>query len=85
MLGRFDENWERMDCMHFQFIPEGMTEERMRKLFKRFYRSHFLRPRVLAGYVAMLWRSPHSWLRFMRSLGEFIRFAHTNKRLGRDD
>jgi radical SAM superfamily enzyme YgiQ (UPF0313 family) len=84
-LGQFEENWEKMDCMHFQFVPRGMTKERMNKLFLRFYRSHFLRPRVLLGYAAMVWRSPDSWSRFIGSLGDFIRFAQTNKRLGAED
>jgi anaerobic magnesium-protoporphyrin IX monomethyl ester cyclase len=84
-LGEFDEDWEKMDCMHFQFVPKGMTKERMSELFRRFYRSHFTRPRVLWGYAAMAWRSPDSWLRFLGSLREFIRFARTNKRLGSDD
>ncbi len=84
-LGQFDEVWEKMDCMHFQFVPKGMTKKRMNKLFLKFYHSHFLRPRVLLGYVAMLWRSPDSWVRFVGGLGGFIRFALTNKRLGRED
>ena len=24
-LGTFDEDWEKMDCMHFLFVPKGMT------------------------------------------------------------
>ncbi len=84
-LGNFEENWEKMDCMHFQFVPKDMTKERMNKLFLRFYRSHFLRPRVLLGYATMVWRSPDSWSRFIGSLGDFIRFARTNKRLGGED
>ena len=24
-LGDFDEDWEKMDCMHFQFVTKGMT------------------------------------------------------------
>jgi hypothetical protein len=33
------------------------------------------------GYVAMLWRSPDSWLRFVRNLPSFLRFVTTNKRI----
>ncbi|MCP4666896.1 MAG: radical SAM protein, partial [Deltaproteobacteria bacterium] len=28
-LGEFQEDWEKMDCMHFQFVPKGMTGERL--------------------------------------------------------
>jgi anaerobic magnesium-protoporphyrin IX monomethyl ester cyclase len=79
-LGTFDEDWEKMDCMHFLFIPTGMTKERLDEFFKEFYKTRFLRPEVLWGYVAMLWRSPDSWMRFIRNLGDFIRFAKTSKR-----
>ncbi len=79
-LGTFDEDWEKMDCMQFQFIPKGMARDRMEELFIDFYRTHFQRPRVLWGYVTMLWLSPNSWLRFLRNLSSFIRFAFTNDR-----
>jgi anaerobic magnesium-protoporphyrin IX monomethyl ester cyclase len=81
LLGTFDEDWEKMDCMQFQFVPRGMGRERMEELFIDFYRSHFRRPRVLWGYVAMLWKSPDSWFRFLKNLSSFIRFAITNKRI----
>ncbi len=79
-FGLFDEDWDKMDCMHFLFIPRGMTKERLEQLFKQFYKSHFLRPRVLWGYVTMLWKSPHSWIRFVRNIAAFIKFARTPKR-----
>jgi anaerobic magnesium-protoporphyrin IX monomethyl ester cyclase len=80
-LGEFDENWEKMDCMHFLFVTKGMTRERLEELFADFYRSHFKRPKVLLGYLAMLWRSPDSWLRFFRNLSQFINFTRTSARL----
>lgn len=82
-LGEFDENWELMDCMNFLFIPNGMTKEKLEELFKKFYRKHFMRPKVLLEYTSMLWRSPDSWERFMRNLPDFIKFIVSNKRLGK--
>jgi anaerobic magnesium-protoporphyrin IX monomethyl ester cyclase len=80
-LGTFEEDWGKMDCMHFLFIPRGMTEELMEKLFVRFYQKHFMRPKILLAFVAMIWRSPDSWKRFVMNIGGFIRFAFTNKRI----
>jgi anaerobic magnesium-protoporphyrin IX monomethyl ester cyclase len=79
-MGSFAEEWEKMDCMEFQFVPAGISRERLDQLFVDFYRAHFTRPKVLLGYVAMLWRSPNSWWRFCRNLPSFIRFAATNRR-----
>jgi radical SAM superfamily enzyme YgiQ (UPF0313 family) len=78
--GTFDEDWKKMDCMHFQFIPEGMTREKLENLFHLFYKKYFLRPRTLLNYVAMLWQSPDSWIRFVGNMLYFIRFARNNKR-----
>lgn len=81
-LGEFDERWEAMDCMHFLFIPRGMTRPQLERLFKEFYRRHFMRARILRDYTTMIWRSPDSWRRFWLSLGSFLRFAFSNRRLG---
>ncbi len=81
-MGTFMEDWEKMDCMCFQFVPRGIELARMEELFVDFYRSHFQRHRVIWGYVTMLWKSPDSWLRFLRNLSSFLRFVTTNKRIG---
>jgi hypothetical protein len=67
--------------MNFLFVTKGMTRERLELLFQEFYRNHFKRPKVLWGYVTMLWRSPDSWLRFLRNLGDFMKFTRTSTRL----
>lgn len=84
-LGTFNENWEKMDCMEFQFIPKGMTKKNLDTLFIDFYRQHFKRPRVILGFVAMLWNSPDSWKRFLRNLGSFVKFAFSNNRIGQSE
>ena len=81
-LGEFDEDWNKLDCMHLQFVPHGMTRARLDELFTAFYRAHFMRPRTQWGYVKMLWKSPDSWRRFIGNLGGFLSFAFSNKRMG---
>ncbi len=79
--GTFDEDWEKMDCLHFQFVPDGLTRAELETLHRAFYRRHFLRPRVLWDYTTMVWRSPDSWRRFWRHAGAFLRFARSERRL----
>ncbi|MFP4027813.1 MAG: B12-binding domain-containing radical SAM protein [Candidatus Brocadiia bacterium] len=79
--GTFDEDYEKMDCMHFQFVPDGMTEDQLESLFQLFYRSHFMRPKVLWGYFTMLWESPDSWRRFGLHLKDFLSFAFSDERI----
>ncbi|MDM8523412.1 radical SAM protein [Desulfococcaceae bacterium HSG8] len=83
-LGTFDEDWEKMDCMNFLFVPAGMTKPRMEELFQKFYRTHFLQPKTILDYVSMIWRSPDSWRRFMLNAADFIKFARSNKRLQKE-
>ena len=80
-IGTFDEDWEKMDCMQFLFIPKGIEKERMEELFIDFYKQHFMRFQVLLGYLTMLWKSPDSWRRFITNLSSFLTFAKTNKRI----
>lgn len=80
-LGMFEENWEKMDCMQFLFIPKNLTKDRMETLFIDFYKSHFRKTKVLLGYVSMLWKSPDSWLRFLNDIVGFLKFAFTNERM----
>jgi len=81
--GHFNYNLKKMDCMHFLFIPKGLTEERLEELFVKFYKNHFLRPKVLWGYFTMIWRSPDSWIRFVKNLSQFIKFANNDSRYGK--
>ncbi len=80
-FGQFEENFEKMDCMNFVFIPEGMTRARLDQLFAKFYRRHFMRPRTLWGYLTMIWRSPDSWRRFWKYAGSYLAFARSNQRI----
>lgn len=80
--GRFDEDWDKMDCMNFQFIPLKMTIDQLERLFINFYKTHYMRPKVLLDYGTMLWRSPDSWRRFLKHLGQFLKFAKSNNRFG---
>ncbi len=81
-FGHFNEDWPKMDCMSFQFIPKGMTCEELERLFLEFYQTHFKQPRILLNYLTMLKHSPDSWLRFVANLGSFLNFArHSNSRM----
>lgn len=80
-LGCFHEKWEKMDCMEFLFIPRQITKKRLDELFINFYKSHFMRPSVLLGYLTMIWKSFDSWKRMLADLPGFLKFAMKNKRM----
>ncbi len=72
-FGRFEETWDLMNCLNFVFIPNDLTRQRLEERFKEFYRRYFQRFSILFGYFTMLWKSPNSWLRFLRNLADFLR------------
>ncbi len=83
-LGQFDESWEKMDCMHTVFVPNGMTAEDLERLFMEFYRRYYTRPKTLWNFVAMIWKSPDSWRRFIANAPRFLRFACANRRIAEE-
>ncbi|UCE58699.1 MAG: cobalamin-dependent protein [Phycisphaerales bacterium] len=81
--GQFDEQWELMNCLNFVFIPQGLSRERLEERYREFYRRYFQRLPVLLRYVAMLWYSPHSWLRFLLNLRDFLRLRRSYRKVAR--
>jgi radical SAM superfamily enzyme YgiQ (UPF0313 family) len=73
--GVFDEDWDLMDCMHFVFVPHGLTRERLDTLYREFNRRHFTRPRVWLGYAKLAIQAPDNWRRFAAHAAEYWRFA----------
>lgn len=77
--GSFHEDWEMMNALNFVFVPQGFTLERLEERYREFYRKYFQRPRILWNYASMIWKSPHSWMRFMKNLGTFLSFSRSYK------
>jgi anaerobic magnesium-protoporphyrin IX monomethyl ester cyclase len=77
--GTFEEDWDRMNCLNFVFIPAGMTEPQLQDLYDEFIRRFYHRRHINLGYAAMLWKSPHSFLTFLRNLPEILSFALSQK------
>ncbi|HNX50978.1 MAG TPA: radical SAM protein [Thermoanaerobaculaceae bacterium] len=77
--GEFDEDWEKMNCANFVFIPRGFTRERLEELYLRFYRAFYKRPAGVLNFVSMLWKSPESWRRVLGNAGAFAGAARQMK------
>jgi anaerobic magnesium-protoporphyrin IX monomethyl ester cyclase len=78
-FGDFDENWDLMNCLNFVFIPAGMTKDQLEGLYDEFIRRFYHRSNITLGYAKMLWKSPHSFLTFMRNLPVILAFALKQK------
>jgi radical SAM superfamily enzyme YgiQ (UPF0313 family) len=69
--GEFTEDWERMNCNDFVFIPKGFTLDELEAWHSRFFRSFYARPAMLGYYLGMLWQSPESYWRLLKNLPVF--------------
>ena len=76
-FGEFTEDWERMNCNNFVFIPKGFTQDQLESWYSSFYRSFYSRPAMLIYYLSMVWKSPESWRRFLRNLPAFLSVKHS--------
>jgi anaerobic magnesium-protoporphyrin IX monomethyl ester cyclase len=78
--GEFVEDWEKMDCMNFLYIPKGLNKAMLERYFIKFYQAHFMKFRTMWNYITMIWKSPDSWRRFILNIKGFLVFALSNKR-----
>jgi radical SAM superfamily enzyme YgiQ (UPF0313 family) len=77
--GRFDEDWDRMNCTNFVFVPEGLTFEQLERDYLRFYRSFWGRPAGIWKMLSMSWKSPESMKRFVTQLKDFLEAMRSMK------
>jgi radical SAM superfamily enzyme YgiQ (UPF0313 family) len=77
--GEFNEEWDLMNCLNFVFVPHGMTKQQLEDLYNEFIHRFYHRHRITLGYAKMLWKSPHSFLFFMRNLPEILAFEMKQK------
>jgi len=80
-LGAFDNDWSKMDCEHFVFVPKEIgsstvLEANYRLFIKSFYQRKQMRP----FYRSMLFRSPHSYARLIRHAMTFLPYAMSANR-----
>jgi len=67
--GAFDEDWERMNGMHWVFVPHGLTPETLERWFRRAYRTFYSRRDVLWGLARTLLGEP----RFAGRVATYVR------------
>ncbi len=67
--GTFDEDWERMNAMHWLFVPHGLTPETLERWFRRAYRTFYSRPDVLWGLARTLAGEP----RYLGRVATYVR------------
>ena len=80
--GTFDNNWAKLDCEQFVFIPKGFpSRETLEKAQARFYAEFYSRPFMRRQvYPKLLFQSPHSVWRLLRHATTFLGFRRKLER-----
>ncbi|HUJ19821.1 MAG TPA: radical SAM protein [Nitrospirota bacterium] len=72
--GVFEEKWDLMNCLNFVFVPKGISsKERLDELYKQFVKQFYTGRNWTRKFVPLMFKSPHSALRMIRSLPTFLR------------
>ena len=75
-LGTLDNNWSKMDCVNFVFVPnEISSKEILQKYYREFLNTFYNRPFSRKAYRAMMLHSPHSYWRLIKHAGTFLAYA----------
>ena len=75
-LGRFDNDWDKLDCMNVVFEPASLPDKAyLQRSYGEFIRRFYNRPFARHMYLRMLRDAPHSYLRLARNLQTFLGFA----------
>jgi len=71
--GTLDNDWSKMDCEHFVFVPRGIpSREFLEEQYKLFIKGFYQRPFLRSMYLKMLLQSPHSYWRLIKHIRTFF-------------
>lgn len=78
-LGTFDDDWRKMDCLEFIFVPHAFeNKEILERYYSRFIHDFYNRPFMRKVWRKMLIQSPHSYGRLIKNAFRFISHARKN-------
>jgi radical SAM superfamily enzyme YgiQ (UPF0313 family) len=76
LLGAFDDDWSKMDCEHFVFIPKEISSRAVLEMqYKEFIKAFYQRRQMRPFYRTMLFRSLHSYIRLALHGLTFLSYA----------
>ncbi len=72
--GELDADWRRTNCWNPVFVPTGLTERQLVRLWKRATLGFYLRPRIIWGYLRRIrsWRHVRIYLSGVLALLESV-------------
>ena len=72
--GTFDPDWRKMNLMNAVFVPTGLTKAQLEKFHASFFRSFYLRPRIVRDYFFRSIVNVKIGIRLFRGMCTFFSF-----------
>jgi anaerobic magnesium-protoporphyrin IX monomethyl ester cyclase len=71
--GVFDEDWRRMNCLNFVFLPKDIASiERLDQLYNQLVKRFYTSPAWRKRFRGRLWQHRHSLWHMAKHLTDFI-------------
>ncbi len=71
--GTFDEDWRKMNCLNFVFLPAGIeSNERLEELYNRFVKRFYSDPDWRRKFRKRIWQHKKSLAHLIRHLPTFL-------------
>lgn len=71
--GTFDEDWRKMNCLNFVFLPAGIeSKERLEELYNRFVKRFYSDPDWRRKFRKRIWQHKKSLAHLIRHLPTFL-------------
>lgn len=74
--GKFDADWKKANMASpDNFIPHGLTHEKLLYYHKKAYRAFYLRPRIMLYYFSKMMKDKNLFLKVLRGWFSFMRYT----------
>ncbi len=74
--GKFEENWELMNCLNFVFVPKDIeSKERLDELYKQFLKQFYMGTNWIKKFWPLIFKSPDSARRMASHLFTFLKIV----------
>jgi radical SAM superfamily enzyme YgiQ (UPF0313 family) len=72
--GEFDNDYEKMSAFKIVFRPHGLDEKSLKKWYRKAYRSFYLRPKIIAGFLKST-KNPLDLMKYKNGLIAFFKLV----------
>lgn len=70
--GKFEDNPDKLNFFSPSFIPDGLTEEKLKYYYKKIYLTFYFRPKIILYYLRKI-KTPTIFFRFLKTLIYFLK------------